>query len=102
MDYREVWDNCLQIIRDNIPESSYRTWFEPIRPVRLEGSTLTIQVPSGFFPEYIEAHYIDILRSSMKRVIGKDAKLVYEVSVVKNSTVRYPAGRPDSGREDPS
>ena len=73
MDYREVWDNCLQIIRDNIPESSYRTWFEPIRPVRLEGSTLTIQVPSGFFPEYIEAHYIDILRSSMKRVIGKDA-----------------------------
>ena len=101
MDYREVWDNCLQIIRDNIPESSYRTWFEPIRPVRLEGSTLTIQVPSGFFPEYIEAHYIDILRSSMKRVIGKDAKLVYEVSVVKNSTVRYPAGRPDSGIVNP-
>ena len=98
MDYREVWDNCLQIIRDNIPESSYRTWFEPIRPVRLEGSTLTIQVPSGFFPEYIEAHYIDILRSSM---IGKDAKLVYEVSVVKNSTVRYPAGRPDSGIVNP-
>ena len=89
------------IIRDNIPESSYRTWFEPIRPVRLEGSTLTIQVPSGFFPEYIEAHYIDILRSSMKRVIGKDAKLVYEVSVVKNSTVRYPAGRPDSGIVNP-
>ena len=101
MDHSEVWDNCLQIIRDNIPESSYRTWFEPIRPVRLEGSTLTIQVPSGFFPEYIEAHYIGILSSTMKRVIGKDAKLVYEVSVVKNSTVRYPAGRPDSGIVNP-
>lgn len=94
MDHCKAWDNCLQIIRDNIPESSFRTWFEPIRPVRLEGHTLTIQVPSGFFPEYIEAQYIDILRSTMKRVIGKDARLVYEVPVVKNTTVRYPAGRP--------
>ena len=96
MSHSEAWDNCLQIIRDNIPESSFRTWFEPIRPVKLEGSTLTIQVPSGFFPEYIEAQYIDILRSTMKRVIGKDAKLVYKVSVVKNSTVMYPAGRTGS------
>ena len=96
MSHSEACDNCLQIIRDNIPESSFRTWFEPIRPVKLEGSTLTIQVPSGFFPEYIEAQYIDILRSTMKRVIGKDAKLVYKVSVVKNSTVMYPAGRAGS------
>ena len=102
MDYREVWDNCLQIIRDNIPESSYRTWFEPIRPVRLEGSTLTIQVPSGFFPEYIEAQYIDILSSTMKRVIGKDARLVYEVPIVKNTTVRYPAGRNRSDIVNPN
>ncbi len=93
MNYREVWDNCLQIIRDNIPESSFRTWFEPIRPVRMDGSTLTIQVPSGFFPEYIEEHFISILSSTMKRVIGKEARLIYEVPVVKNSTVRYPAGR---------
>ena len=93
MNHREAWDNCLQIIRDNIPESSFRTWFEPIVPVKLEKSTLTIQVPSGFFPEYIEAQYIDILSSTMKRVIGKDAKLVYEVPVVKNTTVCYPAGR---------
>ncbi|HIZ86436.1 MAG TPA: chromosomal replication initiator protein DnaA [Candidatus Coprenecus stercoravium] len=96
MNYREAWDNCLQIIRDNLPESSFRTWFEPIRPVRQEGSTLTIQVPSGYFPEYIEAHFLDILSKTLKRIIGPDAKLVYEVPVVKDSTVRFPAVRTDS------
>ena len=96
MKYSEAWDNCLEIIKDNVPESSFRTWFEPIRPVKLEGSTLTIQVPSGYFPEFIEAHFIDILSRTMKRVIGPDAKLVYEVPVVKDSTVRYPAGKTTS------
>lgn len=96
MNYSEAWDNCLLIIKDNIPESSFRTWFEPIRPVKLEGSTLTIQVPSGYFPEFIEAHFIDILSKTLKRVIGPEARLVYEVPVVKDSTVRYPAGKPSS------
>lgn len=90
MDCKEVWDECLQIIRDNIPVSSYRTWFEPIKPIKFEDSTLTILVPSDFFPEYIEVHFIDILNSTMKRVIGPNAKLVYEVSIVKNETISYP------------
>ena len=96
MKYSEAWDNCLEIIKDNIPESSFRTWFEPIRPVKMTGSTLTIKVPSSYFPEFIEAHFIDILSKTLKRVIGPEAKLVYEVPVVKDATVRYPATKPAS------
>ena len=101
MNYSEAWDNCLEIIKDNIPESSFRTWFEPIEPVKLENSTLTIQVPSAYFPEFIEAHFIDILSKTLKRVIGPDAKLVYEVPIVKDATVRYPAAKPASGISNP-
>ena len=101
MKYSEAWDNCLEIIKDNIPESSFRTWFEPIRPVKMTGSTLTIKVPSSYFPEFIEAHFIDILSKTLKRVIGPEAKLVYEVPVVKDATVRYPATKPASGISNP-
>jgi len=44
----EIWKNCLQIIRDNINVQSFKTWFEPIKPVKLEQSVLNIQVPSQF------------------------------------------------------
>ena len=44
-----VWNNCLAIIKDNIPAQSFKTWFEPVKAVRLEGDVLTIQVPSLFF-----------------------------------------------------
>ena len=49
----EVWKNCLQIIKDNIPTQSFKTWFEPISALKLEGKVLTIQVPSLFFYEWL-------------------------------------------------
>jgi chromosomal replication initiator protein len=36
--YREIWNNCLNIIKDNVPSISFRTWFEPIVPIRLENN----------------------------------------------------------------
>jgi chromosomal replication initiator protein len=60
--HERVWNNCLNVIKDNVPSISFRTWFEPIVPLKLENDILTIQVPSPFFYEYLEEQYIDILR----------------------------------------
>jgi chromosomal replication initiator protein len=77
--HQEIWDNCLRIIKDNVPAISFRTWFEPIVPLKLKGSVLTIQVPSPFFYEYLEEQYIDILRKTLRKELGQDAKLEYSV-----------------------
>ena len=63
----EVWKNCLQIIKDNIPSQSFKTWFEPISALKLEGKVLTIQVPSLFFYEWLEEHYVGLLRKTVKK-----------------------------------
>jgi hypothetical protein len=52
-----AWVKCLEIIRDNVAEQSFKTWFEPIRAVDLSGSALTLQIPSQFFYEWLEEHY---------------------------------------------
>lgn len=86
-----VWGECLLIIRDIIPPQSYRTWFEPIQAVDLDGSTLTLEVPSEFFREYLEEHYLDLLSKTLRRVIGPGARLIYKVKIIKNSTITYPS-----------
>ncbi len=93
----DVWNRCLKIIQDNVPAISYRTWFEPIVPLKLENNVLTIQVPSPFFYEYLEEQYIDILRKTLKKELGGDAKLEYSVVMENNSankkkpyTVKFP------------
>jgi len=74
-----VWSDCLKIIKDNIPQTSYKTWFAPIIPKKIEGNVLTIQVPSLFFYEYLEEQFIDLLGKTLKKVMGGGAKLEYSV-----------------------
>jgi chromosomal replication initiator protein len=74
-----VWSRCLEIIKDNIPQTSYKTWFEPIIPKKIENNILTIQVPSLFFYEYLEEQFIDLLGKTLKKVMGDNAKLEYNV-----------------------
>ena len=79
-----VWNNCLQIIENNIDPQQFATWFKLIRPVSLEGAKLTVEVPSDFFREYIEGAYKDLLRLTIRRAIGADAQLFYLVRPVQH------------------
>ena len=87
-----VWNNCLQIIESNIDSQKFNTWFKPIRPVSLVDSTLTVEVPSDFFRDYIEGAYLDLLKLTLKRAIGAGAQLHYMVRPVQvEKPMVYPA-----------
>ncbi len=78
---QSVWNNCLEFIKDNIQPQAYRTWFEPIQAVKLTDNALSIQVPSKFFYEWLEEHYVKILKVSLTKELGEAAKLVYIIKM---------------------
>ncbi len=78
-DCTSVWDNCLQTIRRNVNGQSFKTWFEPIRPVRLENQALTIQVPNKFFYEWLEEHYVALLKMTIRKELGDQGRLEYQI-----------------------
>jgi len=82
--FDKIWENCLKIIKDNIGVQAFKTWFEPIRPVKLEGNVLTIQVPSQFFYEWLEENYITLLKTTIKKELGSDGRLEYSI-IMENS-----------------
>jgi chromosomal replication initiator protein len=93
-----VWNNCLQIIKDNIPAQSFKTWFEPIKALRLEDNVLTIQVPSLFFYEWLEEHYVGLLRKTVKKQLGDEGRLEYNIVVEKSSNNKpYTTNMPSNG-----
>ena len=87
--FEKVWENCLKVIRDNISLQSFKTWFEPIKPTRLEKNVLTIQVPSQFFYEWLEEHYITLLKKTVKKELGEEGRLEYSI-VIDNSPNKAP------------
>lgn len=82
--FNKVWQNCLEVIKDNVNQQSFKTWFEPIKPVKLNGSILTIQVPSQFFYEWLEEHYIDLLKKTINKELGPDGRLEYSIIMENN------------------
>ena len=81
-----IWNDCLKIVQDNISYQKFKSWFEPINPVKLVDNTLTIEVPSQFWYEWLEEHYYGMLRSTINKVLGEDGKLEYSVVVEKSNT----------------
>jgi chromosomal replication initiator protein len=94
--HEDVWGRILTVIKDNIPYQSFKTWFEPIIPVKLDNNVLTIQVPTHFFYEWLEEHYITLLSRAIRKELGPTGRLEYSIVVEKPSygkegyTIKYP------------
>lgn len=87
LNFQTLWDDCLNVIRDNVSQIAFDTWFVPIIPLSYDEKVLTVQVPSQFFYEYIEEKYIDLLQKTLYRVFGEGTILNYRVVVEStNST----------------
>ncbi len=76
-----IWEKCLAFIKDNIDDVAYETWFKPLVPVDFKENILKIQVPSKFYYEWIEEHYLQLLKIALNKYIGPDAKLIYSIKM---------------------
>jgi len=82
----QLWENILDDIRKDVNGNSFTTWFKPIKPEKFENNTLTIQVPSQFFYEWLETHYSDAIKKAMIHRFGPEAKLLY--SIIMDSSIQ--------------
>lgn len=94
----KLWKDCLNIINDNVSPQVYKTWFGSLKALNWENDSLTLQVPSQFFYEWLEEHYYNLLKTVTKSILGDNSKLLYEVVIEKNDedslesrTIKMPA-----------
>jgi len=84
---KALWDNCLTLIRENVSEQHFNTWFKPIvfESYKPATKTLLVRVPSTFFYEYLEANFVDLLSKVLRQNFGEGIRLTYRVVVVKDA-----------------
>ena len=78
---KALWDNCLSLIKDNVTEQQFRTWFAPIvfESYNEDSRTLLVQVPSMYVYEYLEQYYVGLLSKALIRCFGQNVQLTYRV-----------------------
>ena len=78
-DYKQVWANCMDTIKDIVEPQAYDTWFVPIVPVGLDGDALILQLPSHLYYEFLEEQYVNVLKSVIRKELGPSGKLKYQI-----------------------
>lgn len=89
-DQQQTWEQCLSLIRDQVSTLSFKTWFQPMVPLKLDGTELTIQVPSQFFYDWVEEHYNTLIRNTIIAVLGQNAKLYYSIASEERQEELFP------------
>lgn len=76
----ELWSKCLEAIRAETEQQSYKTWFEPTRAAELTDDALKIEVPNRFFADWLEEHYLGLIKRALRDAAGRDVKPAFQVS----------------------
>lgn len=82
--HTQLWDECLQIIRDNIRPEQFDAWFKPVVSIGFDGGVLRLRVPSSYFGEHLEGNFLNLLEKAIHRVYGQGVKLQYQFFQVAN------------------
>ena len=79
--HNALWDKCLALIKENVSEQQYKTWFSPIvfESFSDKDKTLLVQVPSPYVYEYLEEYYIDLLSRVLSKCFGAGVRLTYRI-----------------------
>lgn len=85
-DFQKKWLKCLEIIRDNLGESRFNSWFSNAKPIAFDNNKLTLSLPSKFFVDKYEDDFYNLLRFTLRRVFGSDIKVDYEIPIINGDT----------------
>jgi len=75
-----LWKECLTNVRERVNSQSFKTWFEPIEPIRILQDRLVIKVPSQFFSEWLEEHYYSLINEILTKILGRETSVQFEIA----------------------
>jgi chromosomal replication initiator protein len=85
-----IWDRFLHAVKSQIPDQSYQTWFVPLKPLKIEDYTITVQVPSHFYYEWLEGHYASLIKNALLELLGSRAQINYAVNEAAEAELSEP------------
>lgn len=74
-----IWNRILDIIKLNVSELKFKTWFKPLKAKSIDNGTLTILVPSQDYYEMVLSRFGDIVLKAVKSVLGVESRVIYEI-----------------------
>ena len=80
IDNGNLWGVCLSHLSKRIRKQSFCTWLKATRGLPSPEGTLRVAVPNRFVADWLEEHYLDLIKETIREVTQKDFALAFHVS----------------------
>jgi chromosomal replication initiator protein len=93
-----LWDEVSGRLRGALNETTYGTWFAKARGAALDDGDFTIAVPNDFTREWIEGHFLGLIKAAVRDVLGNETRVHLRVD---SSIVAGPTAPPGEAPAQP-
>ena len=76
---QELWENCLEIIKKDLPEKTFDLWIKPIKAISITDDKFLIEVPNKFFIDWLKLNLQNTIEKELSKQINKSIFLEYSV-----------------------
>ncbi len=73
-----LWEEVLRKVEPKLNSQVFDTWLKPTQQLTLCDGTLEVEVPSTFFAEWINNHYLAMIRDSLSEVHAGDLAIRFK------------------------
>ena len=87
-----LWTEVSRRLQESLNETTYRTWFADVGGDDLTDSAFTLAVPNNFTRDWIEGHFLHLIRTSAREATGLE--LGVELAVRPEAIPQEPPQRP--------
>ncbi|MDR3051280.1 MAG: chromosomal replication initiator protein DnaA [Oscillospiraceae bacterium] len=78
MDYRELWDKSISLLREDMADVSYRTWIrDALKPFGLEQDRLYVEVITDFARKTIRSRYQELIANAVAQTYHRALTIEY-------------------------
>ena len=74
-----LWDDVSARLREALNETTYSTWFGEVDGVTVDAERFVMGVPNDFTREWIEGHFLDLIRATVRDAGGNERRVSFEV-----------------------
>jgi chromosomal replication initiator protein len=78
-----LWQDVAARLRETLNDTTFQTWFGQVAGAAVDGDALVIAVPNDFTREWIEGHFLDLLRAAARDSdrVERQVRIVVEPNV---------------------
>ncbi len=79
MNFEELWNEVLEIVKEDTNQVSFNTWFKPLKIVAYKNNTIYLETADEFLKNTLKKRHYNFLKNAFNYVLKKDIELVFTV-----------------------